>query len=639
VPGRIQGHPAGYGFLVPDGTTAQDVFLSRRGIRPAMQGDRALVRVVSHGRGGRREGEVVKVLERGQKRLVGVYRRGTRTSCLVPHDKRISYPMTIPRYAGGGARDKDLVAAEITRYPTSCSDLEGSVVAVLGAAGDPQVETDAVIFTYDLPTDFPPAVQAEAARAPADVPAHAFSGRLDLRHLPIVTIDGENARDFDDAVAIEPIRSGGVRLTVAVADVAAYVHAGSALDREAQSRGTSVYFPDRVIPMLPETLSNGICSLGPGVDRLAKVVRLDFSARGKPGRASFAEAVIRSAARLTYTDVTRVLVDRDREIRTRYGALVEPLERMQDLCRKLLERRRARGSIDLDLPEAEIVLGPGGNPENIVRAERTIAHRVIEEFMLAANEAVARHITARRLPMLYRVHEPPAGDAIRELATFLEGFGLRLAVDGGSPTPRAYQQVIEAVTGKPEEQLVNRVLLRSMTQARYAAENLGHFGLATDCYTHFTSPIRRYPDLVVHRVLATTLGPSLTEDARERFEAALPAIAEEASRRERIAMDAEREAVALKKAQFMQGKIGESFAGSVSDVTSFGFFVALDDHFVEGLVHVSTLTDDFYEHLERAHCLRGRRRRRTIRVGNRVSVRVRGVSIERRQIDLVLESP
>ena len=604
-----------------------------------MQGDRALVRVVSHGRGGRREGEVAKILERGQKRLVGVYRKGTRTNCLVPHDKRISYPMTIPRNAGGGARDKDLVAAEITRYPTSCSDLEGSVVAVLGAAGDPQVETDAVIFTHDLPADFPPAVQAEAARVPADVPAHAFSGRLDLRHLPIVTIDGENARDFDDAVAIEPIRSGGFRLTVAVADVAAYVHAGSALDQEAASRGTSVYFPDRVIPMLPETLSNGICSLEPGVDRLAKVVSLDFSARGKPGRVSFVDAVIRSAARLTYTDVSRVLVDRDREIRTRHAALVEPLERMQDLCRRLLERRRARGSIDLDLPEAEIVLNTNGDPEDIVRAERTIANRIIEEFMLTANEAVARHITARRLPMLYRVHEPPAGDAVRELDTFLEGFGLRLAVDGGKPSPRAYQQVIEAVTGKPEEQLVNRVLLRSMTQARYAAENLGHFGLATDCYTHFTSPIRRYPDLILHRILATTLGASMTNDARERLEAALPAIAEQASRRERIAMDAEREVVALKKAEFMQGKIGESFAGFVSDVTRFGFFVALDDHFVEGLVHVSTLTDDFYEHLERAHCLRGRRRRRTIRVGDRVSVRVRGVSIERRQVDLVLESP
>jgi ribonuclease R len=409
----------------------------------------------------------------------------------------------------------------------------------------------------------------------------------------MVTIDGENARDFDDAVAIEQLSGGAARLTVAVADVSAYVHAGGALDREAAGRGTSVYFPDRVIPMLPEALSNGICSIEPGVDRLAKAVRLDFSVRGKPGRVSFADAVIRSVARLTYTDVTRVLVDRDPEIRTRYAALVDPLERMEYLCRILLERRRARGSIDLDLPEAEIVLDTKGHPKSIARAERTIAHRLIEEFMLAANEAVARHITARQLPMLYRVHEPPAGDAVRELAVFLEGFGLRLAVDGGGPTPRAYQRVIEAVRGRPEEQLVNQVLLRSMTQARYAAENPGHFGLATDCYTHFTSPIRRYPDLVLHRVLAATLGAPLTDDARERLAAALPAIAVEASRRERIAMDAEREAVALKKAQFMRDKIGETFAGSVSDVTPFGFFVMLDDYFVEGLVHVATLTNDF----------------------------------------------
>jgi ribonuclease R len=555
----------------------------------------------------------------------------------VPRDARVTYQVAIPADAAGKARDGDLVVAAITHYPTSYSDIEVEVTLVLGPAADPRVETDAVIHTYSLPSDFPPAVRTEATLVPASVSVDAASSRLDLRHLPIVTIDGENARDFDDAVAVEAT-SGRTRLTVAVADVAAYVPAGSALDAEAAARGTSVYFPDRVLPMLPEALSNGICSLKAGVDRLVQVVQLDFTSQGSIDRVRFLQAVIRSAARLTYTQVARILVDRDPEERARHAGLVGQLERMEALCRTLTERRRQRGSIDFDLPEAEIVLDLRGRPENIVRAERTIAHQIIEEFMLAANDAVARHLAERRLPMVYRVHEPPAAEVVRELACFLEGFGLRLPVSAGRPTPRAFQRVLSAVAGQPEERLVNRVLLRSMTQARYAAENLGHFGLATDCYTHFTSPIRRYPDLMVHRILATVLGSPLAHEARERLAAALPAIAEQASRRERVAMDAEREVIALKKVQFMQDKAGRTFTGFVSDVTPFGFFVELDDYFVEGLVHVSTLTDDFYDYLERAHCLRGRRRRRAFRVGDPVVVRLTGVSVERRQIDLVVEA-
>ena len=637
VAGRVVGHPDGYGFLVPDAPGMEDLYLPRGRIRPAMHGDHALAEIEAPDPKGRRRGRVVRILERASKRLIGVYRRAARTTSLVPQDPRIGYLVVIPPHASGTARDGDLVIAEITRYPTAFSDVEASVTTVLGPADDPRVETEAIIHTYALPTEFPPPVRAEAARVPAAVPAAAVAGRLDLRGVPLVTIDGENARDFDDAVGIEALPGGRFRLTVAVADVAAYVGPATAVDGEAAARGTSVYFPDRVIPMLPESLSNGICSIMPNVDRLVKVARLEIGSGGEVEAATFAEAVMRSAARLTYTEVARILTDRDAEIRARHSTLIEPLERMEGLCRLLMEQRRRRGSIDFDLPEAEIVLDLRGRPENIVRRERTIAHRMIEEFMLVANEAVARHLTDAGLPMIYRVHEPPAPDAVADLATFLEGFGLRLEVRAGRPTPRAYQTVLEQIADRPEARLVNRVLLRSLSQARYATENLGHFGLATACYTHFTSPIRRYPDLTVHRLLGGLLSGALRAAERDRLAAALPAIAETCSRRERIAMDAERDVVALKRVQFMLDKVGRTFAGYVNDVTSFGMFVELDEYFVEGLVHVSRLTDDSYEHEERARSLRGRRHRRTFRIGDPVTVRVAGVSIERRQVDLVLE--
>ncbi|TMA63591.1 MAG: ribonuclease R [Deltaproteobacteria bacterium] len=556
-------------------------------------------------------------------------RQGRTAAVLVPQEQRLTLPILVPRGAEGGARDGDMVVAELVRYPGLASEAEARVALVLGPADDPRVETEAVIHAHGLPLEFPPEVAAAARRVPAGPSAEEVARRLDLRALPIVTIDGENARDFDDAVLVEPL-GRGFRLTVAVADVAHYVPAGSPLDLEARARGTSVYFPDRVVPMLPEELSNGICSLKPAEDRLVKAVRLELDARGRLVAASFGDAVIRSAARLTYTQVRQALVDGDPAVRAALGGLLEPLERAEALARLLIARRRARGSIDFDLPEAEVVLDLRGRPADIVRAERSIAHQMIEEFMLAANEAVARELARRGLPFPHRVHEPPAADSVAALARFLEGFGLRLRLEEGRPTPAAFQTVLEQVQGRPEERLVNTVLLRSMQQARYAAEPLGHFGLATDCYTHFTSPIRRYPDLVVHRLLDVALRGS------GRVPPDLVAIAEESSRRERVAMEAEREIVQLKKIQFMQDKVGQVYEGFVSGVAPFGFFVELRDVFVEGLVHVTALGGDFYEHVEGQHLLRGRRTRRTYRVGDPVTVRVAGVSVERRTIDFVL---
>jgi ribonuclease R len=573
-----------------------------------------------------------------------------------------------------------MVVADITKYPEPYEDIEARVESVLGAASDPRVEVEAVVWQHDLPREFPEAVRQAARRmpravpladalgrapAPGDVggsattgparasephvppelpaPARArrpwhesptLAGRLDLRHAPLVTIDGENARDFDDAVAILDGPDGGVRLLVAIADVAFYVPRAGPLDREARARGTSVYFPDRVIPMLPEELSNGICSLNPGVDRLAQAVLVDCDRDGEVLGAALFPAVIRSRARLTYTEVREIVTDRALATRRRHAALVEDLERMAALGEHMARVRRHRGSIDLDLPEAEIILDLRGRAENIAKAERNVGHRMIESFMIAANEAVARTLTARGVPLPYRIHEPPGADALRDLAHFLAGFGIVLGVRDDDVRPAAFQRVLERVAGRPEERLVNTVLLRSMQQARYAPRHLGHFGLASQCYTHFTSPIRRYPDLVLHRILAAHLAGDAAALAAATVD--LAAICEESSERERIAMDAEREVVQLHKVQFMKDRVGETFDGHVSGVVGFGFFVELDAYFVEGLVHVATLTDDRYELMEHQHLLRGRRRGRIYRLGDPVRVRVASVSIERRQVDLVL---
>ena len=633
VAGRLQAHPDGYAFVITDDPRHADYYVPRNRVRPAMHGDRVLARV-EPSRRGRQEARIVEVLQRDLTRLIGTYHPTSRGAGVVqPQEERITYLAHVPAGRSAGARDGDLVVARIVSYPTVYGDLESEVDVVLGAAADPGVETEAVIYRYGLPLTFPSEVLAAAHAVPQAVPAAALHGRLDLRDRLIVTIDGENARDFDDAVGIE-VRRHGFRLLVSIADVAHYVADGGPVDQEAATRGTSVYFPDRVIPMLPEALSNGICSLNPAVDRLTKTVVLEFDQHGEVEHAQFHDSVIRSVARLTYTDVRRILIDHDAAARDRYGSLVAMLETMEQLCRILMQRRRARGSIDFDLPEAEVILDLTGRPEAIIRAERHIGHQIIEEFMLAANEAVARHLRHLRVPFPHRVHEPPDADTVSELSRFLATFGLRLPTVDGTASPRDFQRVLQAVTGRPEERLINTVLLRSMKQAHYTPEALGHFGLATDAYTHFTSPIRRYPDLVVHRILGEVLRTKhLAPERRADWSARLPAITEASSRRERIAMDAERDIVDLRKIQFMQDKVGTEYGGFISGVHPFGFFVELQDYFVEGLVHVQTLTDDYYEYVERAHLLRGRRTQRIFRLGDPLRVRVVGTDPVRRRID------
>lgn len=632
--GSLALHRDGYGFVTPDVAGGDNLFVPARYVRPAMHGDRVLVSIERAPRSGRPEGRVVRVLERAHATLLGRLETLHGVTRLVPVDPQLRESFLVPPGGAGGGHDGEVVIARIETYPGRGQSATARVSEVLGAADDPAVEIRVAAERFNLPYAFPPEVLAAAAAVPATVDAAALAGRDDLRPLPFVTIDGESAKDFDDAVAIERRPDGGYRLWVAIADVAHYVAAGGAIDREALRRGTSVYFPGSCLPMLPDALSNGICSLNPAVDRLVMVAELDFDRRGQRQQARFYPGVINSRARLTYTEVTHILVDCVAAVRSQYAPLVALLEVMGELAELRIARRHERGSLDFDLPEAEIVLGLRGLPEQIIRAERTLAHRLIEEFMLAANEAVAEWLDRQRLPLVFRIHEPPGEEKLAAFQEFLAHFNQGLAIPVEGVKPKLLQQLLERVAGTPEEKLINHVLLRSLPQARYAVDNRGHFGLAAESYCHFTSPIRRYPDLTIHRLLRRQLGPAGERDAR--LAASLEEIAERSSLCERRAMEAERDIVSLKKCQYMAGRIGEEHRGLVVSVQPFGLFVELEGIFIEGLVHVSSLGDDYYQFEEETHSLTGMSRRRRFTIGDPVTVLVHRVDAERREIDFRL---
>jgi len=633
VKGRVHAHPNGYGFLIPENRDLQDLYLNRREMRRVMHGDQVMVRIDRKARGGT-ESHIVRVLERGQKRLLGTYDELNGKPIVVPMDARIS-PIALAKAAAKTEKGK-VIAVEVSRYGTALSSPEAQIVNIMGDPNDPEVQAQSIIFRFGLSASFPAEVEREAKESSFSLTPQDLAARTDLREFPIVTIDGENARDFDDAVYVRK-QGETYELYVSIADVAHYVAPDTALDQEAYARSTSVYFPDRAIPMLPEALSNGICSLKPHEDRLTKTVCIEINAKGDVIRSRFFNSVIRSNERMTYTDVRRILVDHDPECLARYGMLVGEFKRMEELALLLYERRRARGNLDFDLPEAEIILDLQGLPENIVRAERNIAHRMIEEFMIAANEAVARHLTEKDFPTLYRVHEGPDQDALETLPPFLLSLGYRLPEKKETIAPLEIQRLLESARGKPEERVVNRVLLRSMKQAIYQPDNIGHFGLASKCYTHFTSPIRRYPDLIVHRILDRVMnGEKLKPNAREDVLRYLQQAGEHTSERERHAMDAEREMVDLKKAQFMQNRIGEEFTGFINSLASFGFFVELDNYFIEGLVKLSSLTDDDYDYYEKEYVIKGRRHGKKFRLGDNVRVRVVRINSFRSEIDFEL---
>ncbi|MBI5194484.1 MAG: ribonuclease R [Nitrospirae bacterium] len=651
VTGILQGHADGYGFLISDTKGEPDVFIPRRYMTGAMNNDKVVARIEAVKEDGRIEGRVIRVLERFYKKVVGRFEKGRNFGFVIPSDKKVCYDIFIAQRSFNKAKDGDIVVANIISYPQSARNPEGEIIKVLGQQTARGIDTDMIIEEYGLPSEFPKEVLAEAMNVPEAITDAMLKGRVDHRNLKTVTIDGERARDFDDAVSIEKRPDGCVMLWVHIADVSHYVPWGTALDKEAYSRGTSVYFPDKVIPMFPERLSNGICSLNPQEDRLTLTAEMLFDKAGNRINYRIYESVINSNERMTYTSVKKILEDQDQELIERYGELLDTFQLMKELCLRLRKKRIKRGSIDFDLPEPEIVLDIQSKAVDIVLAERNIAHQIIEEFMLSANETVAVHVGSKPVPFIYRVHETPDEEKIMVFNEFIDSLGYKARLD--HTQPKTFQRMLDKLKGKPEEVLINRLLLRSMKQARYSTENIGHFGLASEHYTHFTSPIRRYPDLIVHRMIKESeklMKHSRTKDNENspplfkggrggvfnKFEDRLIDIAKHSSERERLAMDAEREVVELKKLEYMQDKAGTEYTGVISGVTAYGFYVELDDILVEGLVRVTSMYDDFYRRDEKAHRLVGDRLGKTFRLGDKVKVKVDKVDMEKKKIDFKL---
>lgn len=630
--GELRLHRDGYGFVTTQGE-AEDVFVPARFIGDAMHTDIVEVRVVP-GRGGKTEGRITRVVEHRVRHLMGRLERLGGAYQVVADDRRVRQRILVTNEQKGHARHADNVVVEILTYPGAQKPMTGRVIRTLGARGDEATEKVAVIIRHQLKMGFTTTATKEARDAFGLMDEGGYAVRSDLRAIPFVTIDGEYAKDFDDAVAVERLNDDLIRLWVSIADVSWFVRPQTALDREAYERSTSVYFPGDCLPMLPEDISNNLCSLRPNEDRFTFTAEIVITPSGETVNNKFYRSVIRSRERMTYTAMKRILVDRDPETCGRFEHLVPQFELMEECFRRLRQRRLKNGSIDFDLPEPEIIIDMQGEVSDIVRAERHVGHMIIEEFMIRANEAVAEFLTARKAGCLYRIHEPPPMEKLREFSILLHNMGYKFHVGGHVP-PGALARVVDMVRGRPEERLVNHMMLRSMSQAAYSADNKGHYGLASKCYCHFTSPIRRYPDLVVHRHLAQAL--ALHETRSRKHDAGLKEIAEHCSRQERIAMDAEREMSKLYAAMFMQEHTGESFDGIISHVTKFGFFVELIDFFVEGLVPIGELDDDRYHFEEAGLTIRGLKKKRTFRIGDKVRIEVQEVNIPNREVTFSLD--
>jgi ribonuclease R len=627
--GRVIAHSDGFGFLAPD-EGGGDLFLSPREMRRVLHGDRVVVQVTGVDRRGRREGSIAEILERANTRVVGHVSLDSSVMTLVPDNNRITQDLLIPPEHTGGAESGQIAVAEIVEQPTTRRQPIGRIVEVLGERMQVGMETDIAINSHGIPAEWPEAVEREAAELPDEVNAADKKERVDLRELPLVTIDSEDAQDFDDAVYCER-RGNDWRLIVAIADVSAYIQPETALDAEAARRGTSVYFPGRVVPMLPEKLSNGLCSLNPDVDRLCMVCDMRIDDRGEIRRTRFREGVMRSHARLTYTEVAQMLLDRQPRARQHRSALVPHLENLYGLFEVLHRARKRRGAIDFDTTETEIQFGDDGRIADIEPVERNDAHRLIEECMIAANRATARYLRRQKLPALYRVHNGPEGDRVEDLRAFLAERGLKLG-GGDEPQPDHFANVLRQAQDRPDAYLIQTVLLRSMQRAVYQPECSGHFGLALDEYAHFTSPIRRYPDLLVHRAIRHKLRGGKRRDYRYEHED-MVRFGDHCSMTERRADEATRDVEGVLKCQYMQDRVGEVFDGLITGVTSFGVFICLDATFAEGLVHVTSLPRDYYHFDPVGHCLTGERSGRIYRLGDPLQVRVTRVDVDDRKID------
>ncbi len=637
VVGRLQAHASGFAFVLP-ANGGGDVFIPAGRRAGAVHGDLVEARIEVRKADGRAEGRVLDILERRSAVVVGqvhVARNGIAT--VRPFDARIDTDIRVTFGAAPEFRDGDMVTVEVTRWPGPVAEAAGRVLEVLGAPGDAGVDVDVILRKHGIPDTNDPDAVAEAKAFGGEVAPADVAERTDFRADVVVTIDGEHARDFDDAISVTRLPNGHIWLSVHIADVAHYVAEGHALDRQASTRGTSVYFPERAVHMFPPELATGVCSLVPDADRLVQSCLMEVDGDGQVVRYELHDGVIHSKARMTYSAVNGILTDRDPALLQQYASLVPVFELMRELFVVLNDRRRKRGSIDFDLPEAEVVLDDGGAITAIVRSERNIAHRIIEEFMLLANETVATHLESQGMPSLYRVHEAPDPMRVREFEEFVGSVGYSLAAPPGGVHPRHFQRLVDRIRGTPEERPIAFLMLRTMQKARYEPDNLGHFGLAAHTYTHFTSPIRRYPDLVVHRGLRALRHGVADAERRASLEATLPGVGLHCSAMERRAQEAERELLQWKKVRFMVDKVGQVFDGYITGVTAFGLFVQLTEHFVEGLVHMSTLADDFYRFDEQARVLLGERTGVVRRLGDAVKARVARVDLDRRQIELVVE--
>jgi ribonuclease R len=634
VVGKVQVHPDGYGFIIPEEKREEDLYVSPRQLKEVMHGDTVIARSQISRRTKKTEGRIIRIVRRGNKRIIGRLELKKKFGYVVPLNRSILHDVYVPVTDTLSAKNGDIVSCEIIKYPTQHLNPEGKVIKVFGSTSSPEVEVEAILLQYHINDIFSEEVLYEAERKKLGIDEDELKKRNDLRDMLTFTIDGETAKDFDDAVSIERLASG-YRLLVSIADVSHYVRHGSILDKEALSRGTSVYLLNKVVPMLPEKLSNDLCSLRPNEDRLALTVDMEFDAGGEIVDYDFSKSVINSNYRLTYTEVRDILAG-NKKLRGKYSDIIDTLMAMKELALILKTKRNMRGSIDFDLPEADIIIDMQGRPENIIKAERNIAHRIIEEFMLIANETVAKHLNWLDLPGIYRVHEPPDPEKLADFKELAFNLGYHLKMTS-KLHPKAFQQLLAEVKDQPEEMLINRVMLRTMSQAVYKPVNDGHFALATSDYTHFTSPIRRYPDLVVHRILSDSLvNKKMSPQKIAMLESSLTKISEHCSVTERNAEKAERDLIDLKKVQFMADKIGDEYEAFISGVNSFGFFVELSEIFVEGLVHVSSLKDDYYTFYEKEHMLIGDHKKQKFRLGDMVSVRLVKADIDRKEIDFEL---
>ena len=636
--GKFVAHRKGYGFVESDEEFTQDLFIPKDDINGALHNDRVMAEIVTTATEDKRaEGKVIKIIKREVTRVVGLFQENKSFGFVVPDDKKFNQDIFIPKRGFNGAKNDDKVVCEITLWPQENRKPEGKIIEVLGKKGERGVEIDSIIRAHGLPEEFPKKVIDEANYVSSQDLEDEIDRRLDLRHLDIFTIDGEDAKDLDDAISIEVLPNGNYKLGVHIADVTHYVREKSKLDKEALKRATSVYLVDKVIPMLPKQLSNGVCSLNPFEDKLTLSCIMEIDENGKVVNSEIAETVINSKARMTYTEVSDILEKDDEKLKQTFAKQVEDFKNAEKLARILMKRRERRGAIDFDFPEAKIILNREGKVVDIKCYERRISNKMIEEFMLVANETVAEHFYWLQLPFVYRIHETPSAEKMEDLNKFIATFGYHIKGDLEDVHPKEIQSLVEKIKGTKEEESISTIALRSMKQAKYSPQCIGHFGLAAKYYCHFTSPIRRYPDLQIHRIIKEQLNNKLNNKRQEQLSHIVEYASTQSSERERAAELAERDVHDFYKACYMADKVGQEFDGVVSSVTSFGMFVELENT-VEGLIRLANMRDDYYIYNQETYTIMGERSHKTFKIGDTVRIKVDNVNVDFREIDFVLIS-